>query len=88
MEHKSMGVLYNQDISQYFTDCTYRCLPSDLTNKSSLLVLLGYNYKLDKFKLTLIFLLSHKDSDICTVFHNFLKKIYTVKSEIIPPRKF
>ena len=49
--YKSMGLLNNLDISQYFTDCAYRCLPSKLTHKSSLLVLLGYNYKLDKFKL-------------------------------------
>ena len=81
--YKSMGLLNNPDISQYFTDCTYRCLPSELTNKSSLLVLLGYNYKFDKFKLVLIGILSHEDSDIYTEFYNFLKNTYNFKPKKI-----
>ena len=37
--NKSMKLLRDKEISQYFTDCTYKCLPSELLNKSSLLVL-------------------------------------------------
>ena len=73
---KSISLLYSKDISQYFTDCTYKCLPSELSNKSSLLVLLGYNFKIDKFQLILIGILSHEDSDIYTEFYNFLKNTY------------
>lgn len=73
---KSMKLLTDKEISQYFTDCTYKCLPSELLNKSSLLVLLGYNHKIDKFLLVLIRILSHEDSDIYTEFYNFLKNTY------------
>lgn len=69
--NKSISLLYSKDISQYFTDCTYKCLPSELSNKASLLVLLGYNYKIDKFQLVLIGILSHEDSDINIEFYNF-----------------
>jgi hypothetical protein len=47
-----------------------------LSNECSLLVLLGYNYKIDKFQLILIGILSHEDSDIYTEFYNFLKNSY------------
>ena len=33
--NKSISLLYSKDISQYFTDCTYKCLPSELSNKAS-----------------------------------------------------
>ena len=26
----SLGLLHNKDISQYFTDCIYKCIPADL----------------------------------------------------------
>ena len=40
------------------------------------MVLIGFNFKLDKFQLILIALLSHEDNDIFTKFYNFLKNTY------------
>ena len=70
-----MKKLYSKEIEQYFTDCTYRCIPNELSGSNALLVLMGYNYKYDKFELVLIALLSHEDCDIFTGFNNFLKNI-------------
>ena len=78
-----MKLLRDKEISQYFTDCTYKCLQSELLNKSSLLVLLGYNHKIDKFLLVLIAILSNEDSDIFTEFYNFLINTYNFYPEKI-----
>ena len=67
--NKSIRLLFSKDISKYFTDGTYKCLLSELSNKSSF-------YKIDKFQLVLIGILSHEDSDIYTEFYNFLKNTY------------
>ena len=45
----SMNLLNINEINQYFTGCTYKCIPPDLKNVNDLLVLLGHNFKKDKF---------------------------------------
>lgn len=40
---------------------TYKCISNELSGKNALLVLMGYNYKYDKFELILIALLSHEE---------------------------
>mgnify|MGYP006873068409 CR=1 FL=1 len=44
-----------------------------------LLVLIGYNHRLNKFQLVLIALLSNEDTDIFTELYNFLKNTYLYK---------
>ena len=44
-----MRKLHSKDIEQYFTNCKYKCKPNELSGKNALLVLMGYNYKYDKF---------------------------------------
>ena len=61
-----MSLLNSKNISQYITDCTYKCLPHELKGDCSLLVLLGYDYQMDKFRLILIAILSHESADIYT----------------------
>lgn len=36
-----IGLVHNKDISQYFTDCSYKCIPTDLNDINDLLVLNG-----------------------------------------------
>ena len=79
----SLGLLHNKHISQYFTDCTYKCIPSDLIDINSFLVLFGYNHRLDKFQLVLIALLINEDTVIFTELYNFLKNTYLFKPYII-----
>ena len=54
----------------------YKCIPNDLKGKYSLLVLMGYNFKSDKFQLILIALLSNEDTDIYINLYNFLYNTY------------
>ena len=75
----SLGLLHIKDISQYFTDYTYKCIPSDLIDINALLILIGYNHRLDKFQLVLIALLSNEDTDIFRELYNFLKNTYLFK---------
>jgi hypothetical protein len=70
-----MGLLKSKEISQYLTDCTYKCLPDEIKGKAALLVLLGYNHIKDKFLLIIFAILSHEFSDIYTEFYNFLKNL-------------
>ena len=75
--NNSISLLNSSDINQYYIDCTYKCIPNELnTNSAALLVLIGYNYKLDKFQLILVALLSNENTDIFIHFYNFLKNAY------------
>ena len=78
-----MSLLHSNEINQYFTDCTYKCIPADLKNVNALMVLLGYNFKIDKFQLVLIALLSSEESDIFIELYNFLKNTYSFKPKRI-----
>ena len=74
-----MALLCNSDINQYFIDTTYKCLPNDLEDAKSFLVLIGYNNKKDLFQLILVAVLCGEDSDIYCSFYNFLMKTYKWK---------
>ena len=39
---KTIGILKSKEISQYFTDYAYKCLPHKIKGNATLLVLLGY----------------------------------------------
>lgn len=75
----SLSLSNSPEISQYFTDCTYKCVPNELKGKYSLLVILGYNCKSDKFQHVLLALLSSEDSDMYVNFDNFLLNTYKFK---------
>ena len=55
---KSISLLNNEDITQYFVDTTYKCLPNEIEEAKSLFVLIGYNSKKDLFELILVAILS------------------------------
>ena len=74
-----MGLLKSKEISQYFTDCTYKCLPHKIKGNEDLLVLLGYNHFKDKLLLILIIILSLLSEEIYSEFYNFLKNSYQFK---------
>ena len=61
-----MRKLHSKDFEQYFTNCAYKYKPKEISGKNALLVLMGHNYKYDKFELILIALLSHEEVDILT----------------------
>lgn len=63
-----MSLLTCKDINQFFIDTTYKCLPNELEDAKSFLVLIGYNTKKDLFKLILVAILSCEDSDIFSTF--------------------
>ena len=63
----SLSLLQSKDISQNFTDC----ISIEIGKNASFLVLIGFNFKLDKFQLILIALLIPEDTDILTEFYNF-----------------
>ena len=64
----SMILLYSKNISQYFTDWTYKCIPAGLENRTAMIILIWYNNSLDKIQLILIVLISNEDADIFTEF--------------------
>ena len=45
----SLSLLNNKKIKQYFIDTTYKCLPSDIDEAKSLLIMICYNNSTDKF---------------------------------------
>jgi len=71
-----MSLLTCKDINQFFIDTTYKCLPNELEDAKSFLVLIGYNTKKDLFELILVAILSYEDLDIFSIFYNFLKNTY------------
>lgn len=71
----SMSLLTSNEITQYFTDCTYKCLSYEIKDNAFLLVMLGYNCVKDKFQLILIAILSHESSDVYTELYTLNKKL-------------
>ena len=59
-----MSLSYSKDITQYFIVCIYKCLPHELKGNYAFLIILGYNYQKDKFKLILIAILSNESAEI------------------------
>ena len=76
---KSISLLCSKDINQYFIGTTYKCLPNDLEDAKSFLVLIGSNNKKDFFQLVLVAILSCEDYDLYYSFYNFLKNTYNWK---------
>ena len=74
--NESCDLLDNKNITQYFVDNTYKCVPKTIENANSLLLLVGYNSNSDIFELCLAALMSHEDSEIMIEFYNHLKNIY------------
>lgn len=79
----SLSLLNSPEINQYFSDCTYKFIPVELKGKYSLLVILGYNYKRDKYQLILIALLTNEDTEIYSNLYNFLLNTYNFKPKYI-----
>ena len=79
----SLSLLNSPEINQYFSDCTYKFIPFELKGKYSLLVILGYNFKRDKYQLILIALLTNEDTEIYSNLYNFLLNTYNFKPKYI-----
>ena len=72
----SLSLLNNKNINQYFIDTTYKCVPNDIDEAKSLLIIIGYNNSTDKFELILASLLSKEDSDTLVEFYSILINSY------------
>ena len=64
----SISLLNSKEINQYFIDTTFRCLPNEIHDSNSLLVMLGYNTSKDMFELILVALLSNEDNKLLSNF--------------------
>ena len=60
----SVALLNDKNINQYFIDTTYKSVPNDIDNAKCLIVIIGYNYSKDLFKLILVAILNHYDTNI------------------------
>ena len=52
------------NITQYFIDSTYKCIPNNLPECKAFLLILGYDCSIDSFLICSAVLLSHKDKNI------------------------
>jgi len=64
----SLSLINKKNINQYFIDTTYKCIPNDIDEARSLLIIIGYNNLTDEFELILASLLSKEDSNILIEF--------------------
>ena len=81
--YKSISLLNDNNINQFFIDTTYKSVPNDLEDAKCLLVILGYNYTKDLFELILVALLSHEDTNILIEFYQFIISTYKWKPKIL-----
>ena len=80
---KSISLLKDTNIKQYFIDTTYRCIPHELDDSKSLLVMIGYNSAKDLFELILVGLLSNEDTNIFKDFYNFIINNYDWNPQLL-----
>ena len=79
----SIHLLNDPDITQYFIDETYRCVPHSIKSVNVLILLIGYNKKLQIFELCLIATMNKENLDMYKQFYLQLKTMYNFKPKII-----
>ena len=72
----SISLLNSKDINQFFIDTTFKCVPNEINDSNSLLVLLGYNNSKDIFELILVALLTNEDNELLSNFYSYLINTY------------
>ena len=77
----SIKLLSDEDCTQYFIDCTYKCVPKISENSKNLLLLMAYNAKYDLFEICVVAILSHEDWELFYEFYSHLKNVYKFSSK-------
>ncbi len=72
----SISLLNSKDINQYFIYTTFKCVPNEINDSNSLLVMLGYNNSKDIFELILVALLTNEDNELLSNFYSYLINTY------------
>ena len=72
----SISLLNSKDINQYFIDTTFKCVPNEINDSNSLLVMLGYNNSKDIFELILVALITNEDNELLSNFYSYLINTY------------
>lgn len=72
----SMSFLNDKNITQYFIDSTYKCLPNNMPKCKTFLLIIGYDCSIDSFQLCCAATLSHKDYDTLCELYSYLKNIW------------
>ena len=75
-------MLKDKNINQYFVDETYKVVPYNNEFKC-LLILMGFNYRLNLYQLSLIALLTSETSKIYTKFYTIWKYNYEFEQKLI-----
>ena len=78
----SLKLLYNDDISRYFIEGTYKCAPNTIKSSNVLIILIAYKEKLKKFELCLVSTFTKKDKETYIQFYLNLKS----KFKFIPKK--
>ena len=74
---ESLNLLSSKNITQYFIDSTYKCLPANQKAIKAFVLLIGYNLERDMFELCCAAVFSKEDSNIYTQFYETLKNNYS-----------
>ena len=79
----TLSLLNSKNINHYFIDTTYKCVPNDIDESKSLLIIICYNNITDKFELILAPLLSKEYSDILVEFYSIQINSYNLNPKCL-----
>ena len=80
---ESLKLLSSKNISQYFIDSTYRCIPNSQNNYEAFVLLIGYNTIREMFELCCCAIFSKEDTIIYKKFYETLKYNYSFEPKKI-----
>lgn len=73
---ESLKLLDDDDVTQYFIDGTYKCVPNAIKSAKVLIILIAYNARLKKFELCIVSTFSKEDKETFKQFYSLLKTKY------------
>ena len=79
----SIKLLNDKNISQYFIDGTYKCVPHSINSINVLILLIGYNTSNQRFEMASIITLNAEDYENYKHLYLFLKSNYNFIPKII-----
>lgn len=80
---ENLKLLSSKNISQYFIDSTYRCIPNSQNNYEAFVLLIGYNTIREMFELCCCAIFSKEDTIIYKKFYETLKYNYSFEPKKI-----
>ena len=81
--HDEGKILCSNDITQYFIDGTYKCVPNLVPSTNVLIIIIGYNANLQKNELCLVATFTKEDKDTYIQFYSLLKAKFKFKPKRI-----